>query len=298
MSANLPPPPPPTGPFVPAAAPPPLGSNSMGVAGFVLSLASFATCGCLSPVALVVSLFGLRREPKTLAVAGVVLSLLGFLPLALMAAPFLVAFLGARSIANTNNMTMGQTGTMLLDLNTMTRGSEAVRVTDNNRPPRRFDVPLTQEEVRKYLDIRADLHARISADPEALAADTAPRPADPNALTFPEAVFLKHEAAALLAGGLGDAEAATVGARIYVALKSANDADAPEVQGAVAHANGSLGRTTLQYVGTDLDMLCRFLEFEPTATPEEETLVRSVAAELAGGLPTSIEAKTLLDDVK
>lgn len=53
-------------------------SNSLGIAGFVLSLLGIlGTCGLLSPVGLIVSLVALKREPKGFAIAGVILGALG-----------------------------------------------------------------------------------------------------------------------------------------------------------------------------------------------------------------------------
>lgn len=51
--------------------------NWWGFFGFGLSLFSFLTAGLLSPLALLLNLIGLRREPRGLARAGLVLSLLG-----------------------------------------------------------------------------------------------------------------------------------------------------------------------------------------------------------------------------
>lgn len=52
-------------------------ANDIGVAGFVLSLIGFLTCGCLSPLGLILSVAGLSREPRGLAIAGTVLGGLG-----------------------------------------------------------------------------------------------------------------------------------------------------------------------------------------------------------------------------
>ncbi len=51
--------------------------NWWGVFGFALSLLAFLSAGFLSPLALLFNLLGLRREPRGLAKAGVVLSLVG-----------------------------------------------------------------------------------------------------------------------------------------------------------------------------------------------------------------------------
>ncbi len=54
-------------------------SNPAGFWGFVLSLLGLIACGLPSPIGLVVSAIGLRKQPKLLAVVGVVLGLIGTL---------------------------------------------------------------------------------------------------------------------------------------------------------------------------------------------------------------------------
>jgi hypothetical protein len=57
---------------------PPTGpSNAAGLWGFILSLLGLVACGAPSPVGLIVSAIGLRKDPRLLAVVGVVLGLLG-----------------------------------------------------------------------------------------------------------------------------------------------------------------------------------------------------------------------------
>lgn len=52
-------------------------SNSMGLAGFIISLVGWVSCGVLCPIGLVLSLIGLRKQPRGFAVAGVILGGLG-----------------------------------------------------------------------------------------------------------------------------------------------------------------------------------------------------------------------------
>jgi|GEM_PF-1196056 len=52
-------------------------SNSLGVAGFVVSLVGVVLGGLLCPVGLIMSLIALGRQPKGFAIAGVVIGLLG-----------------------------------------------------------------------------------------------------------------------------------------------------------------------------------------------------------------------------
>lgn len=51
--------------------------NRLGTAGFVLSILGILTCGVLSPIALIVSLMGLSKEPKATAKGGTFLSAMG-----------------------------------------------------------------------------------------------------------------------------------------------------------------------------------------------------------------------------
>ena len=61
--------------MAPAVAPSP--SNTMGLIGFILSLVGFVFCGLLSPIACLVSLIGMFKEPRGFAVAGFIISLIG-----------------------------------------------------------------------------------------------------------------------------------------------------------------------------------------------------------------------------
>ncbi|PHS08744.1 MAG: hypothetical protein COA78_12585 [Blastopirellula sp.] len=51
-------------------------SNGLGIAGFVISLISFLSCGLLGPVGLFFSCLGLLKEPRGFAIAGVILGAL------------------------------------------------------------------------------------------------------------------------------------------------------------------------------------------------------------------------------
>lgn len=89
-------------PATASAAPP---ANNAGRIGFVLSLVGLL-CGCLWPVSLVVSIIGLKREPRHLALAGTIISAAGVL-LVLPFAGILVAiaipgFLKARETSRLN----------------------------------------------------------------------------------------------------------------------------------------------------------------------------------------------------
>ena len=85
----------------PSPLPPrPSGSNGVGTAGFVVSLIGLFSCGLLSIFGLGISLFGLRKNPKGLAIAGVALGAVGLGELILLAF-FLYNFAQAAGVVRT-----------------------------------------------------------------------------------------------------------------------------------------------------------------------------------------------------
>ncbi len=86
--------------------PPEDQKNSAGTWGFVLSILGLFTCFILSPFGLIFSLIGLKKHPKNMAIAGVIIStasLFLLLPIAgLLAAIAVPSFLRAREISERN----------------------------------------------------------------------------------------------------------------------------------------------------------------------------------------------------
>ena len=76
------------------------GTNGLGVAGFVLSLVGWFSCGFFSPLALILSAVALRREPRGLAIAGLILGILGSAWLFIWGLGFITALLGIGVAAN------------------------------------------------------------------------------------------------------------------------------------------------------------------------------------------------------
>jgi hypothetical protein len=69
--------------------PPAPQSNGLGVAGFVVSLVGFLFCmGVLCPIGLILSACGMRKEPKGLATAGLVLGIIGSMTSAIIIGVF------------------------------------------------------------------------------------------------------------------------------------------------------------------------------------------------------------------
>lgn len=61
-------------------------SNGLGLAGFITSLVGLASCGIISPLALLLSFFGMFKSPRGFALAGFVLGGLGTLWIAFVTA--------------------------------------------------------------------------------------------------------------------------------------------------------------------------------------------------------------------
>jgi type II secretory pathway pseudopilin PulG len=81
----------PPGPAYQPTYPKPAGdqTNVPGLIGFILALVGlFISCGTLAPIALILSIIGMRKEPKGLAIAGLILSILGLIELLIVAIYF------------------------------------------------------------------------------------------------------------------------------------------------------------------------------------------------------------------
>lgn len=64
---------------------PPKQENGVGLTGFIVSLVGLFLCGIPSLIGLIISAFGLKKEPRGLAIAGVILGLVGLVELGLVA---------------------------------------------------------------------------------------------------------------------------------------------------------------------------------------------------------------------
>lgn len=76
-------------------------SNTIGMAGFIMSLLSLLTCGILFPLGLIFSFIGCFYKPRGFALAGLAISLGSILVLVISWGLFLGAFFGALAIGNT-----------------------------------------------------------------------------------------------------------------------------------------------------------------------------------------------------
>jgi hypothetical protein len=76
-------------------------TNSMGLAGFIVALLGFLTCGILCPIGLILSLIGLRKEPRAFAIAGTVIGGLGTVGVVII-----VAFYGFAVLSLCSCMTL------------------------------------------------------------------------------------------------------------------------------------------------------------------------------------------------
>jgi len=74
-------------------------SNGLGVAGFVVSLVGWFTCGGLCPLGMILSFFAMFKEPRGLAIAGFIIGLLGSGFLLLFGLAFILAMIGVGTAA-------------------------------------------------------------------------------------------------------------------------------------------------------------------------------------------------------
>ena len=77
----------------------PAPTNGLGIAGFIVSLVGFLSCGLLSPIGFLLSLVGLTKQPRGFAIAGALIGAIGTLWLFLFGFAMIVAFLGFSSAA-------------------------------------------------------------------------------------------------------------------------------------------------------------------------------------------------------
>ena len=70
--------------YPPPPPPPPLRTqtNGLAIGGFVVSLVGILSCGLISPIALILSLVALKKQPRGLAIAGTVIGGIGTLLIA------------------------------------------------------------------------------------------------------------------------------------------------------------------------------------------------------------------------
>lgn len=79
--------------------------NTLGMIGLIMGVLSLLTCGLLSPLAVFVSALGLRKEPRTTSIAGIVLgtaSLIMAPVLGLLIAIAVPGFVRAREVSRAN----------------------------------------------------------------------------------------------------------------------------------------------------------------------------------------------------
>ncbi len=88
--------------YVPKVLPPPQ-ENGFGIAGFIASIIGVVTCGSLSIFGVILSTIGLKKEPKGLAVAGLILGLIGLVELVGFGFLAYAGYQTAQSVGSTFN---------------------------------------------------------------------------------------------------------------------------------------------------------------------------------------------------
>lgn len=68
-------------------------TSGLGTAGFIVSLVGLVSCGLLSPIGMVLSFCGMKKQPNGLAIAGFVIGLIGTLLVILSVVVFALMFI-------------------------------------------------------------------------------------------------------------------------------------------------------------------------------------------------------------
>src|SRR5688572_31071314 len=82
--------------YTPPPVAPPASSNGLGVAGLIVSIVGWLTCGLLCPIGVLLSLFGLFKRPRGLAIAGLVVGLAGSLFLVVFGFAVVAGYFGIK----------------------------------------------------------------------------------------------------------------------------------------------------------------------------------------------------------
>ncbi len=131
------------------------GGNGFGLAGFIISLVSVLTVFLLAPLGLILSLIGLRKAPRGLAIAGAVIGGIFTLLLLLLAAILLPALGQARILAGR--------AVSSLHLHTIDQACTLYAQDHQNRFPPNFAV-LVADGMLKAQDLIAPNSGRQAAD--------------------------------------------------------------------------------------------------------------------------------------
>ena len=88
-------------------------SNGLGMAGLIVSIIGFFTCGFISPIGFLLSVFGLFKQPRGAAIAGFILGGIGSLWLVFGGFAIVAGFVGLGAAINEGSKlaTMGMAAT-------------------------------------------------------------------------------------------------------------------------------------------------------------------------------------------
>jgi hypothetical protein len=81
-------------------------TNPLGLVGFITSLVGIVTCGFVAPLGLVLSLIGLYKKPRGLALAGTIISLVGSAFLIMLGIGIVMSMLGIGKAAKSMSQTL------------------------------------------------------------------------------------------------------------------------------------------------------------------------------------------------
>lgn len=148
--------------------PPPPAENGVGLAGFIVSLVGFLTCGCISPLGLFLSLIGACFAPRGFAIAGIVLGLIGSAWLWIGGAAIILGLIGAneaaRKVVEAEQQRQAKETAPRESARPMPVPPPAVDPEPEPAPVIRFDDPPAIDEAARFREEKAAAAAKREAE--------------------------------------------------------------------------------------------------------------------------------------
>lgn len=123
--------------------------NSLGLAGFIVSLVGLASCGLLAPIGLVMSLMAVGRQPRGFAVAGIILGALGSMWAVGLLLVTMIIGVGALAVAAAATGILGPQFEMGIDSALIDSGLEDYQRAQGRLPDSLDALPDLLDEARR-----------------------------------------------------------------------------------------------------------------------------------------------------
>lgn len=126
-------------------------SNGLGVAGFVVSLVGLVSCGLIAPIGAIMSAFAMKKEPKGLAIAGLVIGIIGSLWIVGIVI-LVIVFGGLAALLAAAGIAFGEEFETISETRSIVPMVEAYRVANDGQLPADVTVLPGYLQQDSYLD--------------------------------------------------------------------------------------------------------------------------------------------------